>query len=874
MATIALSFVGSVVGGPIGGAIGGMIGAYIDSQFLFASKTKVRGPRIDDVPITAAAEGAPIPRIMGGAMRSGSILIDAGKVIEVQSTESSGGKGGGSSVETTTYSYYQDCAYLIARGPVQDFRRIWLDDILIRDTDPLNTITLTWAALQGRSGIVWDGWPAWGGAFPPGTAASLVGGEAQDLVGRKFRHNGEWDAVVAEITAWAPGMPDSLPSLGYTEIWRFEEGDPDDSGDLSIIMSYGTTLGPPPIETLADEVRIYLGSADQEPDGTLEAIADDGIAPAYRGVAYVVLERLALEKFSNRLPSLTAEIVGETGTETVSGALDALLEDAGIEVDRRRVDSFGGHLLAGAVIPPGSVQDAVTGLMSIVDGTIRQRAGVIEIIPRERDNPRGLDPAWLGASAGGKVTRWSPLRVADETGLAGSVTVEYADASKSYERGSQTVRRSNAVVTRSRVDQSISMDAICLTDDDAAAIASRALWRQWIERESGAIYLPPAYLDLESADWLTLPWGDEVYTLRITRRSRKSDTTVELECAVVSAVPDPQAGAAGRGRTPTGYVPPIVSITLIEIAPLRSDQVSDPGYIVALRPLARADAWAGATLLRATSEGGAPDTLASVPFEASIGYTLTGLGSAPPHLWDHGNTLDVRFDRGAGPSSIPEAEVRAGGNYMLLDGEILAFRDAVLIEPRVWRLSHFRRGLRGTKPESHIAGRSAILLDATVGFVPIERYEIGRSVWLRALPSGGVIDDTVEITFRPAAGNLKPLSPCHLAAAPAGGDIAVSWTRRDRALWRTLAGDPPLSEATESYRVRVVIAGTTVRTVTVAAPSWVWTAAMRAADIAAAGSGRLMISQLSAVVGPGAEARLDFVITDDGLGGFVVTFEG
>ena len=48
--------------------------------------------------------------------------------------------------------------------------------------------------------------------------------------------------------------------------------------------------------------RVYFGTQDQAPDPFIEAKLGAGETPAYRGTAYIVFERLALEPFGNRLP--------------------------------------------------------------------------------------------------------------------------------------------------------------------------------------------------------------------------------------------------------------------------------------------------------------------------------------------------------------------------------------------------------------------------------------------------------------------------------------------------------------------------------------------------------------------------------------------
>lgn len=60
-------------------------------------------------------------------------------------------------------------------------------------------------------------------------------------------------------------------------------------------------------------VRVHRGGEDQAPDGLIVAKEGAANAPAYRGLAYVVFERLALAPFGNRIPQLSFEIVRPIG---------------------------------------------------------------------------------------------------------------------------------------------------------------------------------------------------------------------------------------------------------------------------------------------------------------------------------------------------------------------------------------------------------------------------------------------------------------------------------------------------------------------------------------------------------------------------------
>ncbi|MEL6564560.1 MAG: glycoside hydrolase TIM-barrel-like domain-containing protein [Pseudomonadota bacterium] len=56
-------------------------------------------------------------------------------------------------------------------------------------------------------------------------------------------------------------------------------------------------------------MRVYHGTDDQLPDPLMEAIEGQGLVPAYRGTAYVVIEALGLERFGNRVPQFSFEVV-------------------------------------------------------------------------------------------------------------------------------------------------------------------------------------------------------------------------------------------------------------------------------------------------------------------------------------------------------------------------------------------------------------------------------------------------------------------------------------------------------------------------------------------------------------------------------------
>jgi GTA TIM-barrel-like domain/Putative phage tail protein len=65
------------------------------------------------------------------------------------------------------------------------------------------------------------------------------------------------------------------------------------------------------LDLIGLNMRVYGGDEAQTPDPLI--VAKEGDAPAYRGLAYVVFERLPLANFGNRIPQLSFEVMRPVG---------------------------------------------------------------------------------------------------------------------------------------------------------------------------------------------------------------------------------------------------------------------------------------------------------------------------------------------------------------------------------------------------------------------------------------------------------------------------------------------------------------------------------------------------------------------------------
>ncbi|NBB51023.1 hypothetical protein GVN24_22340 [Rhizobium sp. CRIBSB] len=67
------------------------------------------------------------------------------------------------------------------------------------------------------------------------------------------------------------------------------------------------------LDTTETEMRVYRGTESQPVDPLMAAKQGSGRTPAYRGLAYVVFERLPLDDFGNRIPLLQFEVIRPVG---------------------------------------------------------------------------------------------------------------------------------------------------------------------------------------------------------------------------------------------------------------------------------------------------------------------------------------------------------------------------------------------------------------------------------------------------------------------------------------------------------------------------------------------------------------------------------
>lgn len=539
-------------------------------------------------------------------------------------------------------------------------------------------------------------------------------------------------------------------------------------------------------------LRLHEGGEEQAVDPLIGA--NEGAAPAHRGLALLVFEDLALADFGNRIPSITAEIDADDGVDPHAVAAELATVEAAPSPVR----------LNGYAVTGGDVDSALGDLLTLTGAPVRADGNVLRV-GETRDAsvlPAGPDRI---AADGERIER----RGADE--LPDAVELAYFDPARDYQAGLQ---RAGTGVRVETLAVAAVMDA-----QVAAGLAAARLDRAWRARERRTVALPPA--------WMAVSPGQEVLLPETGgRRWRVIGARLERMVAYLTLEAATDAVTSPRGVGDGGRALPAPDIEDGPLALRLLDPPALPGELVAGPRLLAAVAGARGASLEVSTDGLAwADAGAAAP-PAVLGTVVGASPAGAQGVWDRTGAIEVELlDGDMALENRTEAAVLSGENLAAVGDELIGFARAEPIGGRRWRLSGLLRGRFGTGHASARTGDAFVLIEAdTLRTVPLPVARLGAEA---AVLVTGRIGEPVEAQAIVTTEAIRPFAPCHLRCErDADGAVRLTWTRRSREGWAWLDGvDAPLGEERELYRVRV---GS--RVVDVAEPRWTFGAAEQAMD--------------------------------------------
>ncbi|URW75458.1 phage tail protein [Sphingomonas donggukensis] len=526
------------------------------------------------------------------------------------------------------------------------------------------------------------------------------------------------------------------------------------------------------------QFRVHAGDEDQDADPLITSAEGIALAPAHRGIAYVVFEDLALAEFGNRIPSLTFEVTADAGPVSCGGIVTALSDGA--------VDG------AGATLPLGGYSAYGDSLRSVV-------ATLAEVSGAWSDGDGGALTEGAGpvseivdAGTGGKGRARRAIAPADTAPR--SVTVQYYDAARDYQTGLQVAARPGGGQRVLRVELPAVLDA-----GAAKTLAAATLTRIDVARERRVVTLdwrsialaPGARVAItgEAGVWRVAGWSLEgmALTLELVRIARAPIATAATPGRVVSA-PDLAVGET--------------VLHAFEMPPVDDTLLTAPRLTIAAA--GTGPGWRGAALQLSLDGGARWVAVGERRAPAVLGWVAESLAAAGATLVDRHNALTVTLATEAMTlGDADAAAVDGGANLAIVGDELIQFERAEPLGGAAWRLSGLWRGRRGTEWAAGAAGAGDrfVLIDAAaLNDVALPLSAVGGTATVLASGAGGEVTASTAIS----GDSVRPPSPVHGRSDVLDGIARLRWIRRSRSGWRWSDGiDAPLAEEREAYRVEI-----------------------------------------------------------------------
>lgn len=583
------------------------------------------------------------------------------------------------------------------------------------------------------------------------------------------------------------------------------------------------------------DFRLHDGREDQPVDPMIAAAEGPEGTPAYRGIAYAVIEDLQLADFANHIPSLTFEVEADEGDVGIGDIID--------ELGDGEIGGAGAPLVGGYAAGGDSIRGAVEALGRLAGQSFRDDGTRLVTTPGE---PLALD-AELLATPRVALTRVASGTVPDE------VAVAYHDPARDFQAGLQRARRGGPGRKADTVDFAGALDA-----GTAKGFAEARLAALWRERERRTIRLPWRRLDLAAGRAVLLDGRQ----WRITSL-RFEEMVLEAALLPVGPPAPPEASASpGRSLGAPDQAHGTSVLHLLDLPPLEAAALPAPRIWIAASGTAAG--WRRAAL-SLSSDGGASfqDIGATAP-AATCGTVATPLAPGGTAGWDMANAIEVTLLHDA-MTLVGRSDdaVLEGANASMLGDELIQFGIAEHIAPATWRLSRLLRGRRGTEwaVAAHGPDEPFILLEAErLRAIDLPVTAIGARLRLIGQGIGDAAPVEVERTLFGEA--VRPPAPTGLRAERAGdGTIRFSWTRRSRTGWGWPDGaDAPLGEEIERYRLEIVPATGASRTVDLWAPLFDYEPAMQVMDGTDAETHFAVHVRQAGTIAPSRSATMDFVV--------------
>lgn len=817
------------------------------SMALTASQSH-EGPRIQDLSVTVADYGTPIPYFMGRVRVETPVMHAEPLREEKTKNKTKGGK-------YTEYKYYGTWASLVCGNQTTQIWRIWGDRHLLYDS------------LNPRQGF---------GTGPikikPGDNLRFYYGTEDQLPDERIAARIEHDEGDASLTPAYRGI--SYVMFEDIPLEHFGNRLPQVSIEASTVglgtgggaaqqegwLGYAkicevAPLDPNPGEVLCGEwwegagitpscysVWSFLGFGSCPSDPGITGAPDHLHRvrvirnPSINTLAVQIVERW------DRLPGTTQAVWQDAqaaeGLITLGDICTRVAQMAGMPEGDHDFSALD-QIIYGFKWAQGRGADILTALLEIHDSDIRPNGFIQEGLKRGQplSGPM-ITYDWMARhrDSEGRSDPLYTITALSESELPRRIMAVYSEYESEHQPNTAVAQRNGSSVWTKR-EVPVDLTNYAETADVIQPLTERLIRRQWMDAVSAQMMLTPKHYGLRPGHVRNLGFENEV-----TIRGRLQRVTIKanraLTCrwvrdgavpvaetdwyydggSIVHDLPD-SPGAIGSGRPPDDIFDPVESIGFVLDIPLLSDadDRTAPFVYFAAGPNAGPldedgdePDWSGSLFV--ASDTGDPESYEN-PWEvvgpSSRATHGTCFSTLPPGLStviDDATELYVELVSGT-LESVTLAELLADStlNLALIGDELVQFRDAIVQSGGQYICGGLIRGCRGTERNmaGHVAGETFLLCNSMLGIHSMGAGEIGDTDYYKVVTNGFDPADEDPFTVAFTADAHRPYSLVHVTIEQSGNDWIIDGIRRSRIGGSSFNGQNiPLGESSELYRIK------------------------------------------------------------------------
>ncbi len=351
---------------------------------------------------------------------------------------------------------------------------------------------------------------------------------------------------------------------------------------------------------------------------------------------------------------------------------------------------------------------------------------------------------------------------------------------------------------------------IVLTDDEAAQIADKMLYRAWTERDQFEIRLPIKYAYLDPGDVIEVTADGDSHTIRIQTIDMSLPGLLVVKGVADKASTYDSNAVGGGSNFPPQLLPSIgdTELVILDIPALSDQDAVFPGIYFACCGVK--DNWDAAIIYESKNFGDTWNPLTSTITESTMGITTNALGDYLGNDWDVTNTVNVSLQNGT-LSSDTEINVLNGENRAAIGKEntweIIHFQNAVLEVDGTYTLSHLIRGRSGThnmKGEHAPADKFVLLDSPKVKMLNLNLSNLFDTFYYKAVTNRQYFQDVTdywETTLDTMRTSAWPVVQLH-GVRDGSNNLTIYWERCSRYTSQMLH-DPVLGENSEAYYIKV-----------------------------------------------------------------------